>query len=297
MITYVSGSLFESPAQVLVNTVNTEGVMGKGIALKFKKIYPTMFVEYQRLCERGEINIGVLWIYKTPHKWILNFPTKRSWRQPSQIEYIKKGLQKLKKEFVELNIESIAFPALGCGNGELDWQDVKPVMEEYLNDLPANIFIHPPHAEEEFPEHRNQKEIIDWLRSEPRTLAFSEVWRDLKNVLSEKQSYETGEQAFTASLEENILGRSLVITTNTRPVRIDYDELREVWSVLRTTGYLRRGSVTTTAEKKLSYIMPVLAELPYVNRVTLSERSGRRPYSALQYIASKESSPQLSLFR
>ena len=91
MITYVQGNLFESPAQVLVNTVNTVGVMGKGIALQFKKIYPDMFKEYRDLCERKQFKIGSLHLYKTPHKWILNFATKREWRRPSQLQYIPRG--------------------------------------------------------------------------------------------------------------------------------------------------------------------------------------------------------------
>lgn len=111
MITYVAGNLFTSPAQVLVNTVNTQGVMGKGIALQFRKTFPDMFKKYQDLCETNKIDIGVLWIYKTPHKWILNFPTKRHWRNPSRAEYIEIGLRKLSEKFNELGIYSIAFPA------------------------------------------------------------------------------------------------------------------------------------------------------------------------------------------
>ena len=121
MITYVKGTIFASPAQVLVNTVNTEGVMGKGLALRFKQIYPEMFARYQELCENGQIKIGKLWLFKTDHKWILNFPTKNSWRQPSRIEYLAAGLKKFSEEFIDLKIHSVAFPALGCGNGELDW--------------------------------------------------------------------------------------------------------------------------------------------------------------------------------
>src|SRR5688572_26562315 len=94
MLTFVRGNLFESPAKVLVNTVNTVGVMGKGIALSFKQIYPEMFQRYVQLCESGQLDIGKLWLYKTPHKWILNFPTKKNWRAPSRLEYLEAGLRK-----------------------------------------------------------------------------------------------------------------------------------------------------------------------------------------------------------
>src|SRR5688572_9683963 len=83
MISYISGNLFESPAQTLVNTVNTVGVMGKGIALQFRELYPRMFEEYQRLCESGQFKIGSLFLWRTSNKLILNFPTKSSWRRPS----------------------------------------------------------------------------------------------------------------------------------------------------------------------------------------------------------------------
>ena len=94
MITYVDFSLFDSPARVIVNTVNTVGVMGKGVAKEFKRVYPEMFTEYQKLCEGGQFNIGELFLYKTNHKWVLNFPTKKHWRNRSQLAYVKDGLGK-----------------------------------------------------------------------------------------------------------------------------------------------------------------------------------------------------------
>ena len=143
MLTYVSGNLFDSPAQVLVNTVNTVGIMGKGIARDFKEAYPEMFGEYQQLCKQGELSIGQLWIYRTPDKWILNFPTKVHWRQPSKIEYIEAGLKTFTIIYADLGIRSIAFPELGCGNGGLDFESqVKPLMEKYLSELPIDITIY-----------------------------------------------------------------------------------------------------------------------------------------------------------
>ena len=143
MITYVVGDLFTSPAKVLVNTVNTVGVMGKGIAKDFKRIYPEMFERYQYFCEQGMFNVGQLWLYKTPHKWILNFPTKEDWRGKSKIEYLEKGLRKFKDTYDEKGIESISFPMLGCGHGGLDWErEVQPLMEKYLQPLPINVYIH-----------------------------------------------------------------------------------------------------------------------------------------------------------
>ncbi|HSK71374.1 MAG TPA: macro domain-containing protein [Pyrinomonadaceae bacterium] len=302
MITYVAGNLFTSPAQVLVNTVNTQGVMGKGIALQFKKTYPEMFKTYQDLCERGKIDIGVLWIYKTPHKWILNFPTKKYWRNPSKAEYIEIGLKKFLERFNELSIYSIAFPALGCGNGELDWEDtVKPLMEKYLNKVPADVFVHPPLSREELPEHKDKKEIEKWLRSEPATLSFNEVWRDLRELLSKKSSFLTSKTASTfrakllesdsKKLIEDSNNGFLVIEAKNGTRKIEYEQLLELWQQFRRHGYLRRGIVSSAIEKELSYLIPILSELEYVEVIELSETghflntTGKKTYSGLQYMA------------
>lgn len=143
MITYVVGDLFTSPAKVLVNTVNTVGVMGKGIALDFKRIYPEMFEQYVDYCESGLLDIGKLWLYKTTHKWILNFPTKKHWRSRSKVEYIEAGLKNFVDIFDSEEIKSVSFPMLGCGNGGLDWDSqVRPLMEKYLESLPIDVYIH-----------------------------------------------------------------------------------------------------------------------------------------------------------
>jgi O-acetyl-ADP-ribose deacetylase (regulator of RNase III) len=142
MIHYVKGDLFLSPAKVLVNPVNTEGIMGKGIALKFKNNYHDMFVAYQNYCKEGLFTIGKLMLFKYPNKWILLFPTKESWKMPSKLAYIDIGLKRFINVYKDKKISSIAFPKLGCGNGGLDWEDVKPIMEKYLNNISINVFIY-----------------------------------------------------------------------------------------------------------------------------------------------------------
>jgi O-acetyl-ADP-ribose deacetylase (regulator of RNase III) len=143
MITYVEGDIFQSSAKVLVNPVNTAGVMGKGLALEFKKRYPAMFEEYRTLCEKGQFQVGDLWVYKAPEKWILNFPTKRHWREKSTLEIIETGLQKFVETYAEAGVESIAFPKLGSGFGGLDWEtQVRPLMERYLQPLVIEISIY-----------------------------------------------------------------------------------------------------------------------------------------------------------
>lgn len=131
-ITELSGDLFESKAQTIVNTVNCYGVMGKGIALEFKKRYPEMFKVYAEQCEKKLIKPGILYLYKKSSPWILNFPTKDHWRNPSKLDYIKLGLRKFSESYIEKGIKSIAFPQLGTLNGGLNWEEVRKLMYEYL---------------------------------------------------------------------------------------------------------------------------------------------------------------------
>ncbi len=140
----VTMNIFDSPAQTLVNTVNTVGIiLGKGIAAEYKKRYPEMFHRYAEFCANGMLTTGMLYLYRSPNKWVLNFPTKRHWRNPSKVEYIEEGLKKFVATWAEYGITSISFPQLGTGNGGLDWEKaVQPLMERHLKDLPLSIFIH-----------------------------------------------------------------------------------------------------------------------------------------------------------
>lgn len=143
MLRYVESNLFESPAQVLVNPVNTVGTMSKGLALAFKQQYPEMFTRYQSLCEQKQFNVGQLWLYRESQKWVLNFPTKQHWRQKAKVETIELGLQKFVATYAEKGVTSIAFPRLGCGGGELAWEhEIKPLMEYYLKPLKIPVYIH-----------------------------------------------------------------------------------------------------------------------------------------------------------
>jgi O-acetyl-ADP-ribose deacetylase (regulator of RNase III) len=156
VITYVSGNLFDSPAQVLCNTVNCVGVMGKGIALEFKKRYPKMFDDYQSRCKAANVKPGVPYLWENSETQVLNFPTKRHWREGSRMEDIEAGLQYLAAHYTDLGICSIAMPPLGCGNGGLDWMLVKPLMEQYLANIPdLEVFVYEPAIAESLPSRLN----------------------------------------------------------------------------------------------------------------------------------------------
>ena len=139
MITFRKGNLLEAPVEALVNTVNTVGVMGKGIALMFKEAFPQNFRAYEDACKRKEIRVGHMFVTESQRfdgpKWIINFPSKKHWRQPSKLEWITEGLTDLVRVINEKGIQSVALPPLGCGNGGLDWADVRPEIERALGPL------------------------------------------------------------------------------------------------------------------------------------------------------------------
>ncbi len=138
MIEYKQGNLLEENIEALVNTVNCVGVMGKGIALQFKQAFPENFKQYKKACDAKEVQPGQMFITSTGKlfpKYIINFPTKRHWRGKSKIEDIESGLKALVKSVKQFNIKSIAIPPLGCGNGGLNWAQVKPMIANAFAEL------------------------------------------------------------------------------------------------------------------------------------------------------------------
>lgn len=149
MIKYIKGNILDSEAQALVNTVNTVGVMGKGIALQFKKAFLNNFKAYEEACKRKEIKVGKLFVTRdrnlnTGEKIIINFPTKTDWQKPSEYSYIEDGLNDLISVIKDYEIKSIAIPPLGSGNGGLEWERVKKMIDEKLNSIDIEIFVFEP---------------------------------------------------------------------------------------------------------------------------------------------------------
>jgi len=145
MIEIAQGNLLEAPVEALVNTVNTQGIMGKGIALQFKQAFPEMFREYQKACKAGEVRIGKMHVHDLGGlnggpRWIINFPTKRHWREQSRLADIEAGLRDLVRTVRRLGIRSIAVPPLGCGQGGLNWADVRPRIEAAFAEL-AEVYV------------------------------------------------------------------------------------------------------------------------------------------------------------
>ena len=145
MVKVVEGDILESKAQTLVNTVNCVGVMGKGVALAFKKHFPEMFKDYVQRCAAGEVRLGQPYLYRTlvaPH--VLNFPTKDHWRSVSRLEDIVRGLEYLEQHYREWGITSLAVPPLGCGQGQLEWRVVGPTLYRHLGRLSIPVALYAP---------------------------------------------------------------------------------------------------------------------------------------------------------
>jgi O-acetyl-ADP-ribose deacetylase (regulator of RNase III) len=148
---FIQGNLLDAKVEAIVNTVNTVGVMGKGIALMFKERFPDNYDAYQAACKRKEVQVGQMFVTESPElsgpRWIINFPTKKHWRQPSKLEWIVEGLKDLHRIIVEKGIRSIAIPPLGSGNGGLEWSEVRPQIESALSDLKeVEVVVYEPTA-------------------------------------------------------------------------------------------------------------------------------------------------------
>lgn len=145
-IVFKKGDIFQAHSEAIVNAVNCVGVMGRGLALEFKRKFPKNFQEYKTACDKGELVIGKLFITfdESTNQHIVNFPTKRHWREPSKLEDIRQGLAALRQAIQKHNIQSIAIPALGCGLGGLAWQAVKDEIIAALQGIDCQVLVFEP---------------------------------------------------------------------------------------------------------------------------------------------------------
>lgn len=141
-VTVITGNIFTTKCQTIVNTVNCVGVMGAGIALECRLRYPEMYDKYVHQCTQKQVKIGSLWIYKGTDRWILNFPTKQHWRYPSKIDYLRAGLEKFLNTYAERDLVSVAFPILGADKGGIPQDRSLEIMKTYLSQANIDIEIY-----------------------------------------------------------------------------------------------------------------------------------------------------------
>jgi len=194
LIIYTTGDLLKSPAEALVNTVNCEGYMGKGIAYQFKLQYPENNADYVKACKSGSLKVGKLHYFKEKEKLIINFPTKDKWRANSKIEYVEDGLDELVKLINSLNIKSIAIPPLGSGNGGLIWVEVKSLIEKKLSVLPMHIEIYI---------YEPSNNYISQPTVEPKLSASALVLMQLKNRLNQYDTLRLQKTAYFVNVFSN----------------------------------------------------------------------------------------------
>lgn len=269
MLHYLNSSVFSSPARVLVNTVNTVGVMGKGIAREFKVRYPDMYERYRDLCLAGRFEIGQLWLWRTSGRWILNFPTKVDWRNPSRPEYIKAGLAKFARSYRDHGIDSVSFPLLGCGNGGLDFDtQVRPLMEAYLRPLTIPVYVHLRTESPAFvPEHKEP----DLFEDATTPSGFVDFWRDLRQLAErtpELRTFST-DAPFRLAI---VTDEHLVFLRGDARVQIPRQDMFDLWNRLRTTGSIKSSDGPGRIGREFSLVFPLLAQLPYIDRIELSEQ-------------------------
>lgn len=184
----LEGDLLKSNMHALINTVNTVGVMGKGVALAFKKRYPDMYRNYVRRCDRHEVRLGEPYVYRADDHLIVNFPTKGHWRSVSRLSDIVSGLDYLERHYKEWHIRSLAVPPLGCGNGQLEWRVVGPILLRYLRRLDIPVELYAPHGSSLLSETQldllgqtdTTHEIEQQWQIEPWLVAIAETVRRLE---------------------------------------------------------------------------------------------------------------------
>jgi len=193
------GNLLESDAQTLVNTVNTVGVMGKGVALDFKRRFPDMFDDYVKRCEDRLVKLGEPYLFRRlVPPWIINFPTKEHWRAVSRLDDIVRGLEHLTNHLREWEVESLAVPPLGCGNGQLEWDVVGPTLYRYLDALPIPVELYAPF------DARDETMTTDFLEGGASSFgdgqhlsgALVAVAEIVKNLSSERYTWPVGHTRF-----------------------------------------------------------------------------------------------------
>jgi O-acetyl-ADP-ribose deacetylase (regulator of RNase III)/uncharacterized protein YwgA len=205
MVKVLIGDMFKSKAQTLVNTVNCVGIMGKGIALEFKKRFPEMHEDYVRRCEAKEVKLGQPYLYRSLLlPWILNFPTKDHWRSVSRLEDIVRGLRYLERHLKQWGITSLAVPPLGCGHGQLEWRVVGPTLYRHLERLELPVELYAPYGT---PHEELQPTFLEQTPLEEKAAASGDpeshmkpAWVALVKILEEiegeRYHYPVGRTSF-----------------------------------------------------------------------------------------------------
>ncbi|MBY6003287.1 macro domain-containing protein [Salipiger bermudensis] len=276
MLTYKRTSLFDANTQTLVNTVNCVGVMGKGIAKAFKQREPSMFKAYKDVCEKKLLEPGKLWLWRGSEQWILNFPTKKHWRSPSRFEWIEAGLEKFVETYEDQGVTDIAFPKLGCGNGNLEWRDVKPLMESYLSELPIPVFIHDFTVDVGLPEHLEH--LASQVRTTVKDLSFPSFMLALEKIAKVAPKLRVDD---TKEFELKFNDGTLEIKSKNQDWIFGEDDLRGIWLSL-LNGLVTKEKAGWTARDAAEPLLVMMQFLPNVRAVQIHRHGRSEPEVAVE---------------
>lgn len=277
MLIYKRTSLLEANTQTLVNTVNCVGVMGKGIAKEFKERDPKMFAAYKNICDQKLLQPGNLWLWRGSPNWVLNFPTKRHWRSPSKLEWVEAGLKKFVSTYEGQGISEISFPKLGCGNGNLDWDEVRPMMEHYLSDLSIPVFIH------DFTEDIGLPEHLESLAAEvsalsAHDLSFSSFLETLATISKLSPTITLDDDL---SFHPEFEGCCLSIESDEGRWTFEEDDLRGVWLSLMN-GLVTKEKAGWTASGAAMPMLTMMRLMPDVRGVQILRKGRAEPEIAVE---------------
>jgi len=239
-----------------------------------------MFKTYKRICDQKELVPGKLWLWRGSGSWILNFPTKIHWRNPSRIEWIEQGLRKFISAYAEQGITEISFPRLGCGNGNLEWDDVRPVMEHYLSQVSIPVYIHDFTVDVGLPEHLEA--VATALR---KTMPSEWTFDSFVNSLGEALALTGGEfptlgssNVFSACLDSE---RRLAIETANATNVLEEDDLRGVWFDLQS-GLVTRRDAGWAVRDGGEPLLSLLSVLPHVRPLQIQRAGQDEPEYAVE---------------
>lgn len=271
MLIYRRTSLLESPAQTLVNTVNCVGVMGKGLAKAFKDRDAAMFARYKELCDQRLIEPGKLWLWRGSDSWTLNFPTKVHWRNPSKIEWIEAGLEKFVSVYEDQGIREISFPRLGCGNGGLEWNDVRPLMEHYLSKVKVPVYIHDFAKDVGLPEHLEEisQKVARRMSSCVDFDTFVDGIRYMTQIAGSSLIEIGSDRRFSAKMDED---SDLWIETESASWEYNLEDLHGVWVAL-LRGLVTRERIDWAGTGDGDCVLTLLSLLPNARPVEIQRGS------------------------
>lgn len=267
MLITVEADLFLSPATVLVNPVNTAGVMSSGVSAEFRRFFPGVFEEYRALCDAGKLTVGRVWLAQGGNKRILHMPIKAHWRSAAKREDLEAVVQLIASRWAQWGIGSLAIPQFD--EDGLDWNDsIRPLLESALGPLPIPIYLHT--YDRKADPSRSLRQLDTLLNQPTDRIDTARFWRDLARAVRKVDGAYTGwdGQPFSVELEANPRRRRLTITQDGRPpVVLTDSSLNDLFTTLQLAGLLMAWQFPAGLEPLAVYLIPILAGLGYVRPV------------------------------